>query len=389
MHYLLGMAMKKHTSTRKVRRHFFWLVPLLSTALTLLLIEIALAVFHPIPFALEDNMYFSPDPFTGYRLKPNGIGHFILGIEGRANSRGHRDREIDSKRPAGVVRILVLGDSFTVGANVTQEQAYPEVLEMLLIERLGNKVEVVNTGVGGWNPFQYSQYYEHYGSALQAQVVIVGFFVGNDTYSTVTDVEHTLTAVLGRRVPRSSHRDYLTVLRVLLYQHSHLARLLMTRINHLTLASDFGMTRESCEEFPDRYLALQKEKVPNHLKRSTTQEEKIQVSLQYMAKISALAKAQGARLLVALLPDENQINPRLWEKLQLSDANTDLYDLEMPQSLLVERLTELDIEVLDLLPLFRNDGRCLYMNDTHWDPTGHELAAKALAEALLTRRFLQ
>ena len=56
-------------------------------------------------------------------------------------------------KPPGVFRILVLGDSFTVGANVRQEEAYPKVLEKRLQSVYGPRIQVVNAGVGGWDPF--------------------------------------------------------------------------------------------------------------------------------------------------------------------------------------------------------------------------------------------
>ena len=51
-------------------------------------------------------------------------------------------------------RILVLGDSFTVGVGVAQDEIYPTVLETLLTARSGRQVDVVNAAVGGWSPFQ-------------------------------------------------------------------------------------------------------------------------------------------------------------------------------------------------------------------------------------------
>ena len=70
---------------------------------------------------------FEVSSLTGYRLKPGGVGYFQQGIAANANSHGHRDDEVCiSKRP-DIFRLLVLGDSFTVGANVTQEDAYPQI----------------------------------------------------------------------------------------------------------------------------------------------------------------------------------------------------------------------------------------------------------------------
>ena len=168
---------------------FKFLVPLLTCVVTLGFLELALSVFYPIPFSAESNMYFEPDPYTGYKLKPGSVGYYQHGILAITNSHGHRDNETPLKKPAGIFRVLVLGDSFTVGANVQQHEAYPQVLEGKLRQIYGQRIQVVNSGVGGWEPFQYAQYFEHYGRLFEPDLVIVGFFVGNDTFNSWTKVE--------------------------------------------------------------------------------------------------------------------------------------------------------------------------------------------------------
>ena len=55
----------------------------------------------------------------------------------------------------------------------------------------------------------------------------------------------------------------------------------------------------------------------------------------------------------------------------------------MPQSMLKDLFAQNDIQVIDLLPAFLGDERCLYMNDTHWTGEGHELAATVIYEKLI------
>jgi hypothetical protein len=67
------------------------------------------------------------NPTTEPRRRRWSFYHVLLVLV--ANSHGHRDVEVTLEKPPGVFRILVLGDSLTVGANVRQEEAYPKVLE--------------------------------------------------------------------------------------------------------------------------------------------------------------------------------------------------------------------------------------------------------------------
>ena len=91
--------------------------------------------------------------------------------------------------------------------------------------------------------------------------------------------------------------------------------------------------------------------------------------------------AGGKPVVVALLPDENQVNRALRSRILTADEIPD-YDFGMPQSMLTEMFGEMDLKVIDLLPAFLADPRCLYMNDAHWTPQGQELAASAILERL-------
>src|SRR5262245_1153152 len=122
----------------KAARAFTLLLPVIAVALTLGAAELALAWLRPVPFAAESNLYFVADPYLGYRLKPSSIGWFeAAGVKGTVNRHGERDDEFPAEKPEGELRILVLGDSFTMGANVAQDATYPQVLEKLLAGEAG------------------------------------------------------------------------------------------------------------------------------------------------------------------------------------------------------------------------------------------------------------
>ena len=57
-------------------------------------------------------------------------------------------------RPAGVTRILAVGDSFTMGSLVGQQAAWPAALERWLRNHAAPPVEVLNRGVSGYDLYQ-------------------------------------------------------------------------------------------------------------------------------------------------------------------------------------------------------------------------------------------
>ncbi len=86
-------------------------------------------------------------------------------------------------------------------------------------------------------------------------------------------------------------------------------------------------------------------------------------------------------VIAVLLPDENQVNPALQKRI-IPDNELSEYDFKMPQSMLIEMFRETGIPTVDVLPAVLSDRRCLYMNDTHWTPEGHEIAASVILEQL-------
>ena len=92
------------------------------------------------------------------------------------NSQGFRSREFQTPKPRGRVRILCLGDSWTFGANVDQDQAYPQRLETLLRRAYPTvDVEVLNLGVFGYSSFQGLALLRRDVQALEPDVVVIGF----------------------------------------------------------------------------------------------------------------------------------------------------------------------------------------------------------------------
>ncbi len=66
--------------------------------------------------------------------------------EGPLNAHGFREREIEAK-PPGVLRVVVVGDSFTYGQGIAREDRLTERLDVIL----GPAVEVYNFGIFGAN----------------------------------------------------------------------------------------------------------------------------------------------------------------------------------------------------------------------------------------------
>ncbi len=103
----------------------------------------------------------------------------------RTNGRGFNAREVPYDKPAGVFRIVALGDSSTFGWGVDPEDVYPHRLEALLRGRHGDRIEVVNLGVCGYTSLQGVILLEREALRYRPDVVTLSF--GSNDFSLVPE----------------------------------------------------------------------------------------------------------------------------------------------------------------------------------------------------------
>lgn len=112
---------------------------------------------------------------------PNPVPEEFNGLY-RANEDGIRcgpDRARYAPRPEpGVMRIILLGDSFTYGDELPYEQTWGVRLEHELLER-GRRAEVINLGVSGYGMDQSILRFRETGMALNPTLVIFGMRLEN------------------------------------------------------------------------------------------------------------------------------------------------------------------------------------------------------------------
>jgi hypothetical protein len=111
------------------------------------------------------------DPWLGWRNKPN-----LRDERFRTNSAGLRAaREFGETPPADRQRLLLLGDSFTFGCSVRNEETFAHLLEAKWMPQW----EVLNMAVIGYGTDQQLIALEREGKQFRPHVVLLGFFVGD------------------------------------------------------------------------------------------------------------------------------------------------------------------------------------------------------------------
>lgn len=126
------------------------------------------------------------DPQLGWVTRPN------LSREGvHTNAAGIRARrEFSREKPPGTRRIVLVGDSYTFGFNVADEDAFASVLQGRWLPGW----EVLNLGVSGYGVDQAVRLAETTGLDYHPDVTVLGFFV--------RDFYRNLDSFRGYRKPR-------------------------------------------------------------------------------------------------------------------------------------------------------------------------------------------
>jgi len=328
---------------------------LIVAAFTILCSEIALRIanaYFPQPFFYSKHLYrFRAKPFQN-----------LYGFT--TNSHGFNDIEHDKEKSPNNYRILSIGDSFAFGV-VPYEFNYNTILRRLLKES-GYSAEVINMGIPGAAPRNYYAILETEGGALQPDLVIVSFFVGND-FEAVD--------------PGRSWQSYSFVVSLLKYLADVAGKTNFTPWNVGEVYDD------SKKSFTDEdYDILEMRRSWVFKKDNPLYQKMYDMTVNDIKLIYELCKKVNSKLVIAIIPDELQINLALRKRaLSLAHSSQDEYDFEQPNRMLAGSLKELGITYIDLLPALRRESRseAVYKpNDSHWNLKGNAVAAHELSAFL-------
>ncbi len=104
------------------------------------------------------------------------------------NNLGFRDVEFQREKPPSVFRVVCLGDSWTFGANVGQEQAYPQQLKRLLQHEFPEAdFEVLNLGVLGYSSFQGLELLKLTAFDLDPDLIVIAFAMNDSSMAGYRD----------------------------------------------------------------------------------------------------------------------------------------------------------------------------------------------------------
>jgi len=140
-----------------------------------------------LPMRTHNNVFIEHDSLLGWKLR-RGVAltrrDKLYASTETINDLGFRTPRLPVAKPAGVKRILFLGDSHTESYTVNDDETYTVLLEASLT---GNRpIEAISLGVGGYSTDQEVLAYLHVGRLYRPDLVVLQF-CSNDVLYNVLD----------------------------------------------------------------------------------------------------------------------------------------------------------------------------------------------------------
>jgi hypothetical protein len=161
---------------------------LLAAMAVIAVLALGEVVFRCLPAPTDANGFplyaLAADPFTGARYRPNLHLRVSYGEKGKrfrftTNSLGFRSREVELAKPPGTFRILFVGDEFTEGFGVNDDETFPHYVEEIL-QQIDKSVEVINAGQTGCGLPECVGLLRGFVSRLSPDLVVVGVNAARD-----------------------------------------------------------------------------------------------------------------------------------------------------------------------------------------------------------------
>lgn len=335
------------------------------------------------------------------------------------NSKGLRDDEHSYSKDQNTYRIVLLGDSYMEAYQVDFEESLSKLLETILTSK-EKKVEVINLGVGGYGTTQQYLYLIEEGLSYQPDMILLGFYPGNDLQNNSRILEMQLwqkekVKTWGRPYGKIDTNGGLTVEKPDAQRifHEYNARD-KNRLKHTSNATYLTRLIESSVTFSILKLFLSERSwlseydfefdpniqfgylltnfIPEYHSKSLTSNEyhsawdsSWNVTLALFSAIDTLAKKEDIPLVIFNIPSELEYDLNLQKRIKSKYPKLN-FDFSLASNRLQKELAN-KILYIDLLTIFRKAYHekhplTYQLQDHHWNASGHRLASNHIAKHL-------
>lgn len=292
----------------------------------------------------------SAGPNSTYEIRTAEYSHTVS-----TNNLNIRNRAILPKAK-DEYRILCLGDSFTFGVGVDDDETYPKALEALLKKKSKNYF-VIN---GGGTAFAGDHY--HFllkkGFALKPDLLICQVYIGNDFY----DADKLL------HEKRSLYKDMPLRGFGLALERWRTVDFIWKRLVQIRYIDELLFRLDLRYGIKGLFL-----------KRSPILEKRLAgIEFAYLKRISELCARYGIEMLIVVIPAKEQVYGKY------SITKWPNCDYKKPNKAIKNFCRRNDIYCIDFLDIYEmmsplETADFYYKRDQHWTSKGHRHAAEVLS----------
>jgi len=301
------------------------------------------------------------------------------------NSDGMVDREYPLAKPAGTLRIALLGDSFAASEYLPVDEKFEGLLERDLSRELGKPVEILNFGISGGETWDQLQIFHLKAIKYRPDLVLLSLYWGNDITDNIgqlragnsNPLREEYVVPLAKRV-REIRKNF----NKSLWNHSLLYQLVHEGYGNLE--------RSIKRRFQPPYLRQMDRRVANvdgkalpavtppGVDTGSDDDDLFfwesagwEITRKLILKLKAEVETAGARLVVMHFPSEGLVLSGI--PLPHKEFDAFLDDNGIPHVSLFHDYYSLDAAALQ---------RHFIPGDGHWTPYGHRYVARRLQEVL-------
>ncbi|HKQ32281.1 MAG TPA: SGNH/GDSL hydrolase family protein, partial [Thermodesulfobacteriota bacterium] len=307
-------------------------------------------------------------------------------IEMVTNNMGFRGRDIAEKKP-GTYRIVMLGDSFTMGEGVGDASTFPLLVEEYLNATGGRKYEVINLGVESYAPILEYSLLKRVIRDLRPDMVVLNFDMSDmlNEYAyrqaAVYDDKGDVVAVDGYPEFQRSRDSLIDRAFTWIRNRLFITGILLETLHQRSLdkqADDAAnISIRNGVERRSSLLLVHTLDVPQ-LKQTAEMYGMVEDSI---LRAKRLCDVYGCRFVLSVYPWGHQVNDKEWipGRYEYMKPGERISDRTVDE--LGRFAAKNNIDFFNAFPTFRAyDGReqLYFKHDMHWTPAGQKLMAETL-----------
>ncbi|MGB3363988.1 MAG: SGNH/GDSL hydrolase family protein [Thermodesulfobacteriota bacterium] len=275
------------------------------------------------------------------------------------NNQGYRDIEHQSSemRPA----VVFLGDSFTYGYEVEYNEMFVNLLREMLLD-----YEVFNLSQRGYGTDQELLIFEDWQYKGPLELVVL-MFSENDITDNNAQVRY------GKPKPKFQIiNDSITLTGVPVPNIANWTKDSKPKLKENYWLESLKSTFFNSHFIHDLYFRLKLLKLykENNWQLPTLIQQDITLTKEILKKLNKKVDEKGAKLILFFIPSKLEIE--------------ELIESTPYQESVREICNELEIKCVDLAePIKNSERRTYFRKGSHWNPTGHHIAAQAIYKSLI------